>query len=325
MISHEADHVDEHVVVDRDAEQLGQPALDRLRRIEPELGAHRTRRCRARWPGRRSRSGKRSRSGPAASGRCWRLRGTDTLARSPVWRSMLTTIMVSVRSPQRFGPASPPRSAMFQRPGAAAGVVVAAVVGTVVGSVVGAQGRCRTGAGRPPFGRGRDAEVGQRARQGDVHVLGAGEHGVEHPVLANATQAPASPGSVAATVTTTRASEPATREAAWSGEHRANPTARRRPPRPHTRSPTAPRRARPSAARRHPPTSSTSVVRSWRRAQAAPRTTAMVGRPKSAAARQRRWSTWPRTRDERRRHCATDSPGHRPGATPLRDRTMTRA
>ena len=114
---HEADQVDEHVVVDRDAEQLGQAALDRLRRVEPQLGVDWRRRCRGRWPGRRTRAG----SGPAAareaSGGASRLRGTETLARSPVWRSMLTTIMVSVRRPQRFGPASPPSRAMFQRPG----------------------------------------------------------------------------------------------------------------------------------------------------------------------------------------------------------------
>ncbi len=65
------------------------------------------------------------------------MRGTETLARSPVWRSMLTTIIVSVRRPHRFGPASPPSRAMFHRPGARGGVV-GTVVGIVVGRVVAA-------------------------------------------------------------------------------------------------------------------------------------------------------------------------------------------
>ena len=110
------------------------------------------------------------------------------LTRSPVCRSMLTTIMVSVRRPQRFGPASPPRSAMFHRPGASGGVV-GTVVGGMVVVVVVVAGATVTDAvvvGAVVVGAvGRDAEVGQWTRSGDLHVSRTGEHGVEQRVLAH--------------------------------------------------------------------------------------------------------------------------------------------
>ena len=184
---HEADHVDEHVVVDRDAEQLGQPALDRLRRIEPELGMAGD--VREEGVGQVvEAAGEAVPQRPGRHGQVLEVAGDRDAGQ-------IAGLAVDADHDHRVGAQAPavrpgvaaeerdvpsPRGERRRRAGrSSAGwsSVVVVVASTTVATVDRRRGgRC---------GRGRDAEVGQGARLGDLDVSRTGEHGVEQRVLAH--------------------------------------------------------------------------------------------------------------------------------------------
>ena len=126
------------------------------------------------------------------------------------------------------------------------------------------------------FDRGRDAEVGQRARLGDLHVSRAGEHGVEQRVLAHGDQRKDGAGEQCGHAD--RHHEEGARDARRRGVRREPATRRARRQRPPC-SRTAPRPVRRRTTRggcRNPPTSR----RAWP-GRVAPPTPGRRRRPRS--------------------------------------------